>query len=38
MVLQENFLPYFSANGISAYALSLRGHGNSDGSDLIASH
>ena len=27
----ENFLDYFSANGFAAYALSFRGHGDSEG-------
>jgi len=30
-VWDEHFLPYFADNGYSAYALSLRGHGDSDG-------
>ncbi|MCX5852925.1 MAG: alpha/beta fold hydrolase [Deltaproteobacteria bacterium] len=28
---EEYFLPYFAARGYDAYALSLRGHGNSEG-------
>lgn len=28
---KENFLPYFSDQGFSSYALSLRGHGESEG-------
>lgn len=31
----ENFLPYFAEHGYEAHALSLRGHGNSDGKDAI---
>jgi pimeloyl-ACP methyl ester carboxylesterase len=31
----ENFLPYFAAQGYEAHALSLRGHGNSEGKDGI---
>lgn len=31
----ENFLPYFAEHGYEAHALSLRGHGNSDGRDGI---
>jgi pimeloyl-ACP methyl ester carboxylesterase len=27
---EKNFLPYFAANGYASYAVSLRGHGNSD--------
>jgi alpha-beta hydrolase superfamily lysophospholipase len=27
---EKNFMPYFAENGYTAYALSLRGHGNSD--------
>ena len=30
-VWREHFLPYFSAQGFEAYALSLRGHGGSEG-------
>lgn len=33
----ENFLPYFAEQGYSAHALSLRGHGNSEGSVRWAS-
>ncbi len=28
---EDHFLPYFAAQGYDAYALSLRGHGNSEG-------
>ncbi|MCK7510983.1 MAG: lysophospholipase [Desulfobacterales bacterium] len=28
---EEYFLPYFASKGYDAYALSLRGHGNSEG-------
>ena len=31
----ENFLDYFSANGIAAYAMSFRGHGESEGHDRL---
>jgi pimeloyl-ACP methyl ester carboxylesterase len=31
----ENFLDYFSANGIAAYAMSFRGHGESEGRDHL---
>lgn len=31
----ENFLPYFTEHGYHAYALSLRGHGNSEGHQKI---
>jgi pimeloyl-ACP methyl ester carboxylesterase len=31
----ENFLDYFAAHGYSSYALSLRGHGQSDGKDFV---
>ncbi|MEV4517110.1 alpha/beta fold hydrolase [Dactylosporangium sp. NPDC049525] len=34
---QEHFLPYFAAEGHEAYALSLRGHGGSDGADQLSS-
>jgi pimeloyl-ACP methyl ester carboxylesterase len=30
---EEYFLPYFASKGYDAYALSLRGHGNSEGSE-----
>ena len=30
-IWEPRFLPYFSANGYSCHALSLRGHGHSDG-------
>lgn len=36
-VWAERFLPFFSAEGFLACALSLRGHGNSDGHDHIDS-
>jgi len=32
---RENFLPYFSEKGYPAYALSFRGHGNSEGHEKI---
>jgi pimeloyl-ACP methyl ester carboxylesterase len=31
----ENFLDYFAAHSYSSYALSLRGHGQSDGKDVV---
>lgn len=31
----ENFLPYFAEHGYHAYALSLRGHGNSEGYEKL---
>ncbi len=31
----ENFLPYFSERGFTAHAMSLRGHGNSEGKELL---
>jgi len=31
----ELFLPYFAKNGYTSYALSLRGHGNSDGAEKL---
>jgi len=31
----ENFLDYFAAYGYDSYALSLRGHGQSDGRDVV---
>ena len=31
----ENFLPYFAEQGYEVYALSLRGHGNSEGRERI---
>jgi len=34
----ETFMPYLAANGYSSYALSLRGHGGSDGHDRIDWH
>lgn len=32
-VWRDNFLPYFAERGLPTYALSLRGHGDSDGGD-----
>jgi len=32
---QENFLPYFSQHGYASYALSLRGHGKSEGHEKL---
>jgi len=32
---KEYFLPYFAENGFSAHALSLRGHGASDGAEKL---
>jgi pimeloyl-ACP methyl ester carboxylesterase len=34
----ENFLPYFFDRGYASHAVSLRGHGQSDGQDKIRSH
>jgi pimeloyl-ACP methyl ester carboxylesterase len=34
-VWQEHFLPYFAGVGFDCYALSLRGHGESDGRERI---
>lgn len=34
---EEHFLPYFSARGLDAHALSLRGHGKSEGREQIDS-
>ncbi len=34
-VWEESFLPYFSALGYESFALSLRGHGNSEGREKI---
>jgi pimeloyl-ACP methyl ester carboxylesterase len=31
----ENFLDYFAAHGYNSYALSLRGHGQSDGKEIV---
>ena len=31
----ENFLPYFAENGFSAHAVSLRGHGASEGGERL---
>jgi pimeloyl-ACP methyl ester carboxylesterase len=31
----ENFLPYFAENGFSSHALSLRGHGKSEGRERL---
>ena len=36
-VWEDNFLPYFAGHGFPTYALSLRGHGNSDGKERIGS-
>lgn len=35
---QEHFLPYFAENGYDCTALSLRGHGNSEGRERIRWH
>lgn len=35
---EDNFLPYFAAQGYAAYALSLRGHGNSEGREGLRWH
>lgn len=32
---EENFLPYFAARGFSSHALSLRGHGSSEGGERL---
>lgn len=32
---QENFLPYFAAQGFHCYAISLRGHGKSEGKEKL---
>src|SRR5690349_1372126 len=32
---EEHFLPYFAQHGYAAYALSLRGHGASEGRDRL---
>jgi alpha-beta hydrolase superfamily lysophospholipase len=34
----ENFLPYFAQNGYEAHALSLRGHGSSEGHENLRWH
>jgi pimeloyl-ACP methyl ester carboxylesterase len=34
-VWDEHFLPYFASKGINAYALSLRGHGSSEGAERV---
>lgn len=34
---KENFLPYFSSKGFTYYALSLRGHGESEGREKLHS-
>lgn len=34
LLLQEYFLPFFSAAGYPCYAISLRGQGNSERGDL----
>lgn len=33
---QEHFMPYFAERGIHSFALSLRGHGNSQGRERLA--
>ena len=35
---QEHFLPYFAGKGYECAALSLRGHGNSEGRERIGWH
>lgn len=35
-VWKHHFLPYFADHGYAAYALSLRGHGGSDGKETLA--
>ncbi|QOS80432.1 alpha/beta hydrolase [Paenibacillus sp. JNUCC31] len=35
---EEYFIPYFSALGFSCYAISLRGHGHSEGRDKLHSY
>ena len=37
-IWDEHFLPYFAEQGYAAYAVSLRGHGGSDGGDQLHSH
>lgn len=37
-VWNEYFLPFFAENGYDAYALSLRGHGRSEGQDRLRAH
>jgi len=32
---QDHFMPYFSQNGYDVYAISLRGHGNSEGLEKL---
>jgi pimeloyl-ACP methyl ester carboxylesterase len=32
---EENFLPYFSSHGYTSHAMSLRGHGKSEGRDRL---
>lgn len=34
-VWEKNFLPYFAGEGFPTYALSLRGHGDSDGHERV---
>lgn len=34
----ENFLPYFADHGYEVHALSLRGHGNSEGREVLRWH
>jgi len=33
---EENFLPYFAENGFSSHAVSLRGHGASEGNEKLS--
>lgn len=35
---RENFMPYFAKNGYDVYALSLRGHGGSEGRERLRWH
>ena len=35
---QDHFMPYFSQNGYDVYAVSLRGHGNSEGRERLRWH
>ncbi|MFO1128580.1 MAG: alpha/beta fold hydrolase [Rhodospirillales bacterium] len=35
-IWEEHFLPYFAERGYAAYALSLRGHGRSEGRERLA--
>ena len=36
-IWDEHFLPYFAAHGYAAHAVSLRGHGGSEGGEKLAS-